>query len=82
MVLLKECRNHRMPKQIATVTMKGTGKERGPRKRWTDKVEEDLNTMGIKDRRAMARDRRECRYIVSETMVHYGLHQLKKKTKN
>jgi len=27
MVWLKKCRNHRMPKQIATATMKGTGKE-------------------------------------------------------
>jgi len=36
-------------------------KRKGPRKRWTDKVEEDVKTMGIKDRQAMARDRRECR---------------------
>ena len=52
-------------------------KRRRPRKRWRDKVEGDLNTMAIKDRQAMVRDRRECRKIVSDTMVHYGLHHLR-----
>lgn len=30
-----------------------------PRKRWTDKVKEDLNIMEEKDRGVMVRDRRE-----------------------
>jgi len=33
---------------------------RRPRKIWRDKVEENLNTTGMKDRQAMARHRREC----------------------
>ena len=40
--------NHRMPKQIATAKMEGRRKRGGPRKRWEDEFEEDLNTMGIK----------------------------------
>jgi hypothetical protein len=66
-----------MSEQVATATMKGTGKRRRPRKRWREKVEEDLNTMGIRDKQAMDRDRRECTKIMSETMVHYGLHHLR-----
>ena len=52
-------------------------KIRRPRKSWRDNVEEGLNTVGIKDRQAMARVRRECRKIVSETMVHCGLLHLR-----
>jgi len=37
--------NQRMPKQIATGTIKGTRKRKRPRKRWRDEVEEGLNIM-------------------------------------
>jgi hypothetical protein len=48
--------NHRMPKQIATITMEGTRKRGRPHKRWRDEVVEDLKTMGVKNRPAVARD--------------------------
>jgi hypothetical protein len=44
-----------MPKQIATATMEGKRKREGPRKGWTDEVEKDVNTMGIKNRQPVAR---------------------------
>jgi hypothetical protein len=36
-----------MSKQVATVTLEGTGKRRGPRKRWGDEAAEELNKMEI-----------------------------------
>jgi hypothetical protein len=53
--------------------MEGRTKIGRPRKRWTDKVEEDLNTMEGKDREAMVRDRREERTILLEAKVHNGI---------
>jgi hypothetical protein len=38
-----------------------------------DEVEEDLNKMGLKNRQAMAGDRREWRKTVLEAKVHNGL---------
>jgi hypothetical protein len=48
-----------MPKQSATITMEGTLKTGRPRKRWTDEMADDLKTLGVKNRPAVARDRRE-----------------------
>jgi len=42
-------------------------------KSWGDEIEEDLDIMGIKDRQAMARDRREWWTILLETNVCSGL---------
>jgi hypothetical protein len=50
-----------MPKQIAAATIEGTRKRGRPRKRWKDEFEEDLNIVGIKNGRAVARDRRKCK---------------------
>lgn len=48
--------NQRMPKQIATAIMEGLRKRGRPHKRQRDRIEEDLNIMGIKNRQAVARD--------------------------
>jgi hypothetical protein len=60
----KVAKNQRMPKQIAEATIEGTRKRGRPRRRWKEEVEEDLNIMEIKNRRASARDRRNWRKIV------------------
>jgi hypothetical protein len=49
--------------------MEGTRKRGKPCKRWTEEVEDGLNVMGVKYRRAMARDRRELGRIVLEGKV-------------
>lgn len=51
--------NQRTLKPIATLTVEGTRRRERPRKRWRGEVEEDLNTMGIKNRHKIARDHRE-----------------------
>jgi hypothetical protein len=61
--------NQRMPKQILTATMEGKRKRGRPHKRWREEVEKDLNTMGIQNRKTVARDRREWRKIVLESKV-------------
>jgi hypothetical protein len=62
-----------MPKQIVAATIEGKGKRGRPRKRWKDEVEEGLNIMGIKNGRALARDRRKWRKIELQAKVHNGL---------
>jgi hypothetical protein len=62
-----------MPKQIPADTTEGTRKRGRPRKRWKDEVDEGFNIMGIKNWRAVARDRRKWRKIVLQAMVHNGL---------
>jgi hypothetical protein len=53
--------NQGISKQIATGTVEGTRKRGGPRKGWTEEVEDCLNVTGGKWGRAMARDRRKLR---------------------
>jgi hypothetical protein len=59
--------NEIMPKQILTARSEGT------RKRWTDKVEEDLKPMGIRNWPARAGNRKEWKRIVLEAKVHKEL---------
>jgi hypothetical protein len=53
--------------------MKGIRKRGRPRKRWRNKVEEDLNKIGLKNRKAMARDPQGCKKIELEAKVYNGL---------
>jgi hypothetical protein len=77
MVMSKECKNKKNDKTIATAAMEERRKRGRPRKRGRDKVEGDLNIMGIKNRHATARDRQDWRKIVSEAKVHNGLQRLR-----
>ena len=62
-----------IPKQFPTATIEGTRERGRPRERWPEEVEDGLNVMGVKHRRAMARDRRELGKIVLEGKVQNGL---------
>jgi hypothetical protein len=62
-----------MPEQITTGTVEGTRQRGRQRKIWRDEVEEDLNIMGIQNRQAVARDRREWRKVVLESKGHSGM---------
>ena len=53
--------------------MEGRRRIGRPLKRWRDKVEGDLNKMGIKYRKAIAIDRWEWRRLILEAKVHCGL---------
>jgi len=57
----------------------GIRKRVRPRRRWSDKIGGDLTIIRIKNRQAIARDRRECRTIVLESMVHNGLQRLRRR---
>jgi hypothetical protein len=70
---VERMQNQQMSKQIATTTMEGIRKRGRSCKRWRDKVEEDLNIMGITNRHANVKDRLEWRKIVLEAKVHNGL---------
>jgi hypothetical protein len=67
-------KNQRIPKQIAVAKREGTRKRGRPRKRWKDEAEENMNIMGVKNGRAVARDRQKCRKIVLQAKVHNGLY--------
>jgi hypothetical protein len=56
--------------------MEVTRKRGRPCKRWTDKVEEGLHIMGIKNTEAMVRDSRELRKVFLKAKVHNGLYCL------
>jgi hypothetical protein len=51
--------------------LQGTRNRGKPRKRWRDESEEDVNIIGIRNRQAMFRYRREWTEIVLEARVHY-----------
>jgi hypothetical protein len=63
---VERMQDQRMSKEIATYTMKGTRKRRRPRKRWRDKVEQDLN-YGTKNKTG-----RQWREIVGNGLRLYG----------
>jgi hypothetical protein len=70
--MLKE-RSVRMPKMILEARMEG-GRRRGRlRKRWLDEAEHDLQQLGVRNWRLMARDRVEWRTVVREAKVQLGL---------
>jgi len=65
--------SERMPNQTAKAIMEGT-RTSGKSCKWCrDKVEEDLNITGLKNRRARSKECQEWRKIVLEATVHYEL---------
>jgi hypothetical protein len=68
-----------MPKQITTATMEGTKEKGKPCKRWRVEVDEDLNIMGINNRRTVVKDCQEWRKMVLETEIHNGLQCLRRR---
>ena len=59
----------KMPNQTAKATMEGTRTSGKSCKWWRDKFEEDLNIIGLKNRRARSRECQEWRKIVLEAMA-------------
>jgi len=63
-----------MPKKIFTQELEGTRRWGRPRKRWKEKVERDLQVLGVVRRwREMVADRKKWKDIVRQAKVHSGL---------
>jgi len=62
----------RMPKKIFTQELEGTRKG-GPRKRWKEEVERDLQVLGVRRSRELVADRKKWKDIVRQAKAHSGL---------
>jgi hypothetical protein len=63
----------RMPKKIFTQELEGTRRSGRPRKRWTEKVERDLQVLGVRRWKELVIDRDKWRGIVRQAKAHSGL---------
>ena len=63
----------RMPKKIFTQELEGTRRRGRPRKRWKEKVERDLQVLGVRRWTELVTDRKKRKDIVRQTKAHSGL---------
>jgi len=63
----------RMPKKIFTQELKGTRRRGKPRKRWKEKVERDLQVLGVRRWSELVADGEKWKDIVRQAKVHSGL---------
>jgi len=62
-----------MPKKISTQELEGTRRRGRPRKRWKEKVERDLQVLGVRRWREFVADRKKWKDIVRQAKAHSGL---------
>ena len=62
----------RMPKKI-TQELEGTRRRGRPRERWKEKVERDLQVLGVRRWRELVADRKKWKDIVGQPKAHIGL---------
>jgi hypothetical protein len=60
----------RTPKRIFTQELEGTRRRGRPRKRWIEEIEGDLQAMGVKKWRTMAKNRKKWKDIVQQAKAH------------
>jgi hypothetical protein len=63
----------RMPKKVFTQELEGTRRRGRPRKGWREKVERDLQVLGVRRCRELVIDREKWRDIVRQAKAHSGL---------
>jgi hypothetical protein len=63
----------RMPKEIFTQKLEGTGQRGRPSKGWQEEVERDLQVLGVRRWRELVTDRKKWRDIVRQAKAHSGL---------
>jgi hypothetical protein len=63
----------RMHKKIFTQEVEGTRRRGRPRKGWREKVERDLQVLGVRRWRELVTDRKKWRSIVRQAKAHSGL---------
>jgi len=61
---LERMEQNRMPKKIFTQEMEGTRRRKGPRKRWKEEAERDLQVLGVRRCRELVADRIKWKDIV------------------
>ena len=71
-----------MPKMIFTQELEGTRRRGRPRKGWREKVERDLQVLGLRRWRELVIDREKWRGIVRQSKAHSGLYRQRKRKKN
>jgi len=70
---LKRMEEGRMPKKIFTRELEETRRRGRPRKGWREKVERDLQVLGVRRWRELAIDREKWRGTVRQAKAHSGL---------
>jgi len=70
---LERIEEDRMPKKIFTEELEGTRRRGRPRKGWKEKVERDLQVLGVKRWRQLVADGRKWKDIVRQTKFRSGL---------
>jgi len=70
---LERMEEDRMPKKIFNQEMEGTRRKGRPRKGWREKVERDLQVLGVRRWRELVRDRKKWRGTVRQAKAHSRL---------
>ena len=70
---LERMEEDRMPKKIFTQELVGSRRRGRPRKGWREKVEGDLQVLGVRRWRELVIDREKWRDIARKTKAHSGL---------
>jgi hypothetical protein len=64
---------YRMPKKIFTQELEGTKRRGRNKKGWREKVERDMQVLGVRRWTELVIDREKWRDIVRQAKVHSGL---------
>jgi len=70
---LERMEKDRIPKKIFTQELVGTRRRGRPRKGWKEKVERDLQVLGVRRWMKLVRDRKKWKDIVRQVKAHSGL---------
>jgi uncharacterized membrane-anchored protein len=73
LVHLERMEEDRMSKEIFTPEMEGTTRRGRPRKRLKEKVERDLQVLGVRRLTELVADRKKWKDIVRQVKAHSGL---------
>jgi len=70
---LERMEEDRMGKKIFTQELEGTRRRGRPRKRWKEKVERDIQVLGVRRWRELVADRKKRKDIFRNAKAHSGL---------
>jgi hypothetical protein len=70
---LERMEEDRMPKRMLTQELEGTRQRVRPWKGWREKVERDLQVLGVRRWRELVIDREKWRGVVRQVKAHSGL---------
>jgi len=70
---LERMEEDRMPKNVFTQELEWTRRRGGPRKRWKQEVERDLQVLGVRKWRELVADRENLKDIFRQAEAHSGL---------